>query len=231
MADADIAAESTILVVDDSPSNVKLLRVILAAAGYRVLDADSGAEALTILQRDRPDAVLLDVRMPGMSGYEVCRQIRKNLQFASLPVIMVTALSQAEERIAGIEAGATDFISKPFNKKELLARVRASLEMTKFCRSGIVPHLPGALLITDPAWKVLAMSPMASALLGISAHDSLHFDFTQLLEQSDKNLLASGADLVDFQLLLRTTLTARQSAFTDLQGKLMLRLITLGAQT
>lgn len=231
MADADIAAESTILVVDDSPSNVKLLRVILAAAGYRVLDAVSGAEALATLQRDRPDAVLLDVRMPGMSGFEVCRQIRANPEFALLPVIMVTALSQVDERIAGIEAGATDFISKPFNKKELLARVRASLEMTKFCRSGIVPQLPGALLITDPAWKILAMSPMASTLLGIPAHDSLHFDLTQLLGQSEKNLLASGADLVDFQLHLRVTLTARQSAITDPEGKLMLRLITLGEPT
>src|SRR5512133_1588546 len=117
MPDEDFPAGATILVVDDSAPNVKLLRVILGAAGYRVLEAYSGPEALAVMHRERPDAMLLDVRMPGMTGYEVCRQIRDDPEFAGLPVIMVTALSQAEERITGIEAGATDFISKPFNKK------------------------------------------------------------------------------------------------------------------
>jgi len=227
MSDGDISVEATILVVDDSPPNVKLLRLILGAAGYRVLDAYSGAEALEILHRVRPDAMLLDVRMPGMTGYEVCRQIRKDPEFAALPVIMVTALSQAAERIMGIDAGATDFISKPFNKDELLARVRSSLAMAKYGRSGIIPQLPGAVLITDPDWKILALSLSASILLDISPHDSMQFDFTQMLEQAEKDLLASGGDLVDFHLHLRPTLAARQSAVTDPDGKLILRLITL----
>jgi CheY-like chemotaxis protein len=228
MPDEDISAKSTILVVDDSPPNVKLLRLMLGAAGYRVLDAHSGAEALEILHRVRPDAMLLDVRMPGMTGYEVCRQVRKDPEFAALPVIMVTALSAAAERIMGIEAGATDFISKPFNKDELLARVRASLVMAKYGRSGIIPQLPGAVLITDPAWKILALSPSASRLLDIFPRDSMQFDFTQMLGQAEKDLLASGGNLVDFQLHLRATLTARHSAVTDPDGKLVLRLITLG---
>lgn len=228
MSDGDVAAEATILVVDDAPPNVKLLRLILGAAGYRVLDAYSGAEALEIMRRDRPDAMLLDVRMPGMTGYDVCRQIREDPEFATLPVIMVTALSLAEERIMGIEAGATDFISKPFNKKELLARVRASLAMAKCGRSGIIPLLPGAVLITDPAWKILALSPLASVLLDIPSQDSMRFDFTRMLGQAEQDLLASGGELADFQLHLRTTLKARQSAVTDPDGKLILRLITLG---
>jgi len=211
-------------VVDDAPPNVKLLRLILGAAGYRVLDAYSGPEALEILHREKPDAMLLDVRMPGMTGYEVCRQIRADPEFADLPVIMVTALSLAEERIAGIEAGATDFISKPFNKKELLARVRASLMVAK--HGGNLP-LPGAVLIAAPDWKILALSPAASILLGIAAHDAVQSDFTQLLGQTEKDLLASGGELVDFRLPSRPALTARQTAVTAPDGKLVLRLITL----
>lgn len=228
MSDGNVSAEATILVVDDSPPNVKLLRLILGAAGYRVLEAYSGVEALEILRRDKPDAMLLDVRMPGMTGYEVCRQIREDPEFATLPVIMVTALSLAEERIMGIEAGATDFISKPFNKKELLARVRASLMMAKCGRSGIIPQLPGAVLITDPAWKILALSPSAAMLLDIPSHDAVQFDFTQMLGQAEQDLLATGGELADFPLHRRTTLTARQTIVTNPDGRLILRLITLG---
>src|SRR5512133_311343 len=121
MPDMAFPSGAAILVVDDSAPNVKLLRLILADAGYRVLEAYSGPEALETMRRERPDAMLLDVRMPGMTGYEVCKRVREDPEFAALPVIMVTALSMSEERIMGIESGATDFISKPFNKKELLA--------------------------------------------------------------------------------------------------------------
>lgn len=228
MPDEDFPNNATILVVDDAPPNVKLLRLILGAAGYRVLDAYSGPQALEILHSEKPDAMLLDVRMPGMTGYEVCRKIREDPEFASLPVIMVTSMSLAEERIRGIEVGATDFISKPFNKKELLARVRASLIMAKYGKNGIIPQLPGAVLIAGPDWKILAISPLAGALLDISTPGVMQFDFTQMLGQAELNLLASGGDLVDFQLPLRPTLTARHSPITDPGGKLILRLITLG---
>ncbi|OGS98047.1 MAG: hypothetical protein A3F73_04110 [Gallionellales bacterium RIFCSPLOWO2_12_FULL_59_22] len=227
MPDNDIPADATILVVDDSPHNVKLLRLILEAAGYRVLETFSGAEALETLHRDKPDAILLDVRMPGMTGYEVCRKIREYPEFASLPVIMVTSLPLAEERIMGIEAGATDFISKPFSKNELLARVRASLAMSKYCRNGVIPQLPGAVLIADPSWKILAMSPLSAAFLDIPPHGIMQFDFTQLLEQAEKNLLASGEELSDFRLHSCTPLKARHTAINDPSGKPILRLIAL----
>lgn len=227
MHDEDSFTDATILVVDDTPTNVKLLRLILGDAGYRVLDAYSGAEALEILHRDRPDAMLLDVRMPGMTGYEVCRKIREDPEFSSLPVIMVTSLSLAEERIRGIEAGATDFISKPFNKKELLARVRASLVMAKYGKNCIVPQLPSAVLITDPAWKILALSPLATVLLDIPPPGIMQFDFTQLLGQAEKHLLTSGEELLDFQLHLSTSLDARQVAIRNPDGKLIMRLISL----
>lgn len=227
MSDELLPAAATILVVDDSQPNVKLLRLILTAVGYRVIGAYSGPEALKMLHRERPDAMLLDVRMPGMSGYEVCRQVREDPEFADLPVIMVTALSMAEQRIAGIEAGATDFISKPFNKKELLARVRASLMTAK--HDGIVPQLPGAIVIADPAWKTLALSPSAAILLGVASHNAMQFDFMQLLVQSDKDLLAEGVEPVDFRLHLHPPLMARQTAITSPDGKLILRLIVLSA--
>lgn len=228
MPDKEFPAGAAILVVDDAPPNVKLLRLILGDAGYRVIEAFSGPEALETLRRERPDAMLLDVRMPGMTGYEVCRIVREDPEFASIPVIMVTALSLSEERIMGIEAGATDFITKPFNKKELLARVRASLMMARYGRNGIVPQLPGAVLITDPDWKIIAASPLAIALLDIPSSGAMQFNFTQLLGPAEKELLVAGEEPGDLQLHARPAIKARQSAVRDLDGKLILRLITLG---
>jgi adenylate cyclase len=118
-----VTEQSKILVVDDTPHNVKLLADLLGAKGYDVRTAASGAEALALLPGFNPDIVLLDVMMPGMSGYEVCKEIRNNPETRLLPVVMVTALDAAEERIKGIEVGADDFLSKPINTNELLARV------------------------------------------------------------------------------------------------------------
>ena len=118
-----------ILVVDDTPQNVKLLADLLAVKGYAVTTAASGREALGKLAAERPDLVLLDVMMPEMSGYEVCRAIREDPATAMLPVVMVTALDPAQERIKGLEAGADDFLSKPVHHAELLARVRSLLRI------------------------------------------------------------------------------------------------------
>ena len=118
-----------ILVVDDTPQNVKLLADVLTVKGYAVTTAASGAEALERIQSQRPDLVLLDVVMPGMSGYEVCRRIRETPETGLLPVVMVTALDPSEERVKGLEAGADDFLTKPINQPELLARVRSLLRI------------------------------------------------------------------------------------------------------
>jgi adenylate cyclase len=124
-----MTSNGRILVVDDTPQNVRLLADLLGVKGYEVFTAASGVEALEQVARQRPDLVLLDVVMPGMTGYEVCRKLRAEDTTATLPVIMVTALDPATERIKGIEAGADDFISKPLNQPELLARVKSLLRI------------------------------------------------------------------------------------------------------
>jgi putative two-component system response regulator len=122
----------SILVVDDQAQNVELLEAILAPRGYEVFKAGSGEEALVRLSADPIDLVLLDVIMPGMDGFELTRRIREDKGNHLLPIVLVTALSGTEDRIKGIEAGCDDFISKPIDKMELLARVRSLLKVKAY---------------------------------------------------------------------------------------------------
>lgn len=119
----------TILAVDDQPANLRLLDAVLSPRGYRVVRATSGEQALELLPSSGADLVLLDIVMPGIDGYEVCRRIRSAPETAYLPVVMITA-SGHQEKTRAIETGADDFVSKPFDQSELLARV-ASLARIK----------------------------------------------------------------------------------------------------
>jgi adenylate cyclase len=123
---------ATILVVDDTAANRKLLVDLLETQGYATATAADGEEGLAKISSLKPDLVLLDVLMPGMSGYEVCKHIRANPDNGILPVVMVTSLDPAQERIKGLQAGADDFLSKPINRPELLARVKSLLRIKSF---------------------------------------------------------------------------------------------------
>jgi two-component system cell cycle response regulator len=118
-----------VLVVDDILSNVKLLEAKLTAEYFEVVTAYSGQEALEKMDANEPDIVLLDVMMPGMDGFEVCRRIRSNPKTAHVPVVMVTALDQPTDRVAGLDAGADDFLTKPVDDAALFARVRSLVRL------------------------------------------------------------------------------------------------------
>lgn len=118
-----------VLVVDDILPNVKLLEAKLSSEYYDVLTATNGADALEKVATLSPDIVLLDVMMPGMDGFEVCRRIKSNPATAHIPVVMVTALTDASDRIKGLEAGADDFLSKPLNDTALMSRVRSLVRL------------------------------------------------------------------------------------------------------
>ncbi len=114
-----------ILVVDDVPANVKLLEAKLASEYYDVLTAKDGFEALQVVKAKKPDLILLDIMMPGMDGFEVCKRLKQDSEISHIPVVMVTALSDQADRIRGLDAGADDFLTKPINDNALFARVKS----------------------------------------------------------------------------------------------------------
>ena len=124
-----MAIKATILAVDDEPRVLKLLKTNLESSGYAVLTAADGEEALQVTERDLPDLVLLDLMLPKMDGYAVCRRLR---EFSAVPVIMLTARSAQVDLVHGFEVGADDYLTKPFSITELLVRVQAVLRRSKW---------------------------------------------------------------------------------------------------
>ncbi len=120
-----MSRSTKVLIVDDTPSSLTLLGDLLTLKGYSVLTAASGPEALKILESERPDLILMDVLMPRMNGYQVCRRIRENPAMQTLPIIMMTGLDPSEETFKGREAGATDIIVKPIHLAGLLERLQS----------------------------------------------------------------------------------------------------------
>lgn len=118
-----------ILIVDDEPRNIRLIEGMLYGEPYQVVSARSGQEALEIIAIHEPDLVLLDVMMPGISGFEVCQQIKSHPQHRHIPVVMVTALNQVSDRVEAMQVGADDFLSKPVDATELLVRVRSLMRV------------------------------------------------------------------------------------------------------
>lgn len=132
LAPSDLTKEfpgAKILIVDDEFTNLQVLKNQLAAQDYQIFAAQSGQEALEIVEREHPDLILLDLMMPRMNGYDVCKKIRKQFGASSMPVIIVTAKNQLSDMVQGFETGANDYMTKPLQKKELLSRVQAHLQV------------------------------------------------------------------------------------------------------
>lgn len=121
-----------ILVVDDTPVTLSLLTDILSAEGFQVRSADTGKTALDFVAANPPQLILLDINMPGMNGFEVCRRLKSKEESKGIPLIFISGITKLEEKVKGFELGAVDFISKPFQRDELLARVRTHLELSRF---------------------------------------------------------------------------------------------------
>ena len=113
-----------ILIVDDEPKYIYIVKLNLEARGFEVLTANNGQTAIELAAGQAPDLIVLDVRMPGLNGFEVCQRIR---QFSSVPIIMLTALVEDVDKIRGLDVGADDYVTKPFNVEELIARIKATL--------------------------------------------------------------------------------------------------------
>jgi len=155
-----------VLVVDDILSNVKLLEAKLTAEYFEVVSAFNGLECLAKIDETAPDIVLLDVMMPGMDGFEVCRRIKNNPKTAHIPVVMVTALDQPSDRVAGLEAGADDFLTKPVDDAALFARVRSLVRLKMMTDELRMRETTGQNMgLIDPATTLMDANPTGRLLI------------------------------------------------------------------
>jgi two-component system sensor histidine kinase/response regulator len=165
----------TILIVDDTPANLSVLLQCLSEAGHRVLVAEDGEEALALLSDLTPDLILLDVMMPGIDGFETCRRLRTNVSLQDLPVIFMTALSDTREKLSGFAAGAVDYITKPIQHEEALARIATHLKIRRLQR-----ELAGELALKKRFMRIAAhdlrnplyLIMMAGAVAGRAGADA-----------------------------------------------------------
>jgi DNA-binding response OmpR family regulator len=147
-----------ILVVDDDKAIVKVLRGYLEQAGYEVLGAYSGEEALHALRAEKPDLLVLDLMLPDRDGWEITRIIRTDPILSALPIIMLTARVEDTDKIIGLEMGADDYVTKPFNTREIVARVRALLRRAQFGHVPAAQQLHAGALMLDPDQHTLMLN-------------------------------------------------------------------------
>jgi DNA-binding response OmpR family regulator len=156
-----------ILVVDDEAILVETIAYNLEQAGYRVVTAADGGSALDAARSETPDLIILDVMLPGMDGLEVCRQLRRESSTATTPIVMLTAKSDEIDKVVGLEVGADDYVTKPFGRRELLARVRALLRRSEYPPSGEnASNTQEAAQGARPASRELIAGPLRIDLAG-----------------------------------------------------------------
>lgn len=189
---AETKRSSSVLVVDDEPIGLEVVKALLGNTSYAIHTASSGQEALAKTESLRPDLILLDVLMPGMSGYDVCRRIRQKPHLADIPIILLTALNDRDAKLRGIQAGADDFISKPFDRLELSARVRTILRLNRYKRINterakfgwVVESADEGYIILDNGDSIKYANPEARRLLGIpEAEGAIQETFLALAKQ------------------------------------------------
>ncbi|MBN1177679.1 MAG: response regulator [Anaerolineae bacterium] len=182
--------QSKILIIDDQRTAQKSLEMLLTPEGYQLVFAGSGAEALTKAAQVVPDLILLDVMMPGMDGFEVCRRLRAHPLLAEVPIIMITALDDRDSRLQGIAAGADDFVTKPFDSVELRARVKSITRLNRYRRllvervrfRWVVERADEGFLLIDDGDRVLYANPRARLYLNLPEGDEpIGVPFTQLV--------------------------------------------------
>jgi two-component system cell cycle response regulator len=184
--------QSKILLVDDEPAGLETLEDLLLVEGYALESATNGHDALAKTDHFSPDLILLDVMMPGMDGYEVCRRLRAQPHTAEIPIILLTALDDRQSRIQGIEAGADDFISKPYDRLELRARVRTITKLNRFRNLSmerlkfelVVNNSSSAYILLDENGRCSFANPRAFSFLElVKTEETVPFHFLQAAEK------------------------------------------------
>src|SRR4051794_12967314 len=172
------AGRGTVLVVDDDPIGLRLASLHLKLAGYTVLPCVGGQAALAAAADDHPDLILLDVRLPDLDGYEVCSRLKQNPATAGIPVVLLTALNDREDRLRALELGADDFLSKPYDQAELLARARSLVQQRRLHEQltqsearyrSLLANLPDVVWRLDRAGAYLFVSPTGERVCGLAA--------------------------------------------------------------
>ncbi len=170
-------SEALLLIIDDDRPSRALLQQLLRKDNYRLEFAEDGETGLTLASQLQPDLILLDVVMPGMDGFEVCRRLRQDPNLAEVPVLMLTALEDHQSRLTGLEAGADDFISKPYHVAELRARVRTVVRLNRYRRirnerdrfGWVVENVEHGYLLVDPQGRLLYANSKARGIFGLGA--------------------------------------------------------------
>jgi PAS domain S-box-containing protein len=165
---------STILIIDDDKTSRETIEALLLGKGYSLAFAQSGLEGLTKAANIKPDLILLDVIMAGMDGFEVCRRLRSDLQLSEIPILMITSLDDREARLQGLEVGADDFITKPFDSIELRTRIRTITRLNRYRHimekrarfERAFEESPDGIIIADETTNIIRVNPMMLAIMG-----------------------------------------------------------------